>query len=193
VPVEEVSPVASPGASESPSARWFSRRRPTVLLDLLALGASGTGGGAGGGGGVEWFFAPFIALRLGGGARMSNVDYAQASNLTFFGSAGAVFQPWYATRSRPFDVSIRADYLVVHQALTHFDSDDPSPRTQARWLSGVALVLEADWIFSSDVGAVVGLGLEDEFGATDVYDKGVLVATIPSLRVVGGGGVRVRF
>ncbi len=186
----------SPVVAESPSApfeRRFSSRRPTAVLDLLALGASGSGGGGGGGGGLEWFFAPRVALRIGGGARVGNVDAAQASSVTYFGSAGAVFQPWYATASRPFEVSIRADYIVLHQALTHFDSDDPGPRTQERWLSGVALMLDGDWLFSSDVGAVVGFGLENAFGATDVYDKGALVVTIPSLRLAGGGGLRARF
>ena len=88
---------------------------------------------------------------------------------------------------------MRADYVLSHLSLTHFDDDEPSPVTQARWLSGVAAVVDAGWLFADAVEAVAGLGLEDDFGTTEVDDKGRQVATIPSLRLVGEGGVRLRF
>jgi hypothetical protein len=55
------------------------------------------------------------------------------------------------------------------------------------------VVAEAGWLFAATVEAVVGVGFQDDFGSTEVNDKGVQVATIPSFRLVGEGGVRVGF
>lgn len=155
--------------------------------------ASGEAGGLGGAGAVVWFPVPAVALRLGGGGQSSTLDAAQSSGLTLFGSAGALLRPWRATHARPLELSVRIDYVLSHLSLTHFDNDEPSPLTQARWLSGVTAVVEAGWLFAGTVEAVAGVGLQNDFGATEVDDKGAQVATIPSLRLVGEGGMRVGF
>jgi hypothetical protein len=164
-----------------------------ILLDLLVVDASGEAGGLGGGGAVAWFPVPAVALRLGGGGRSSTLDVAQSSGLTVFASAGAALRPWRATNAQPFELSVRVDYVLSHLSLTHFDNDEPSPITRARWLSGAAATVEAGWLFAATVEAVAGVGLQNDFGATEVDDKGAQVATIPSLRLVGEGGVRVGF
>jgi hypothetical protein len=163
------------------------------MLDLLVVDASGEAGGFGGGGAVAWFPVPALALRLGGGGRSSTLDAAQSSGLTLFASAGAVFRPWRATRAQPFELSVRVDYVLSHLSLTHFDNDEPSPVTQARWLSGASAIVEAGWLFAGTVQAVAGIGFQNDFGATEVDDKGAQVATIPSFRLVGEGGLRVGF
>jgi hypothetical protein len=163
------------------------------MLDLLVVDASGDAGGLGGGAAVAWSPVPAVALRLGGGGRSSTLDAAQSSALTLFASAGVVLRPWRATHAQPFELSVRVDYVLSHLSLTHFDGDEPSPVTQARWLSGAAAIVEAGWLFATTVEAVAGVGFQNDFGTTEVDDKGAQVAIIPSLRLVGEGGVRVRF
>jgi hypothetical protein len=164
-----------------------------VTLDLLVIDASGDAGGLGGAGAVGWVPVPALALRLSGGGRSSTLDAAQSTGLTLFAAAGAVLRPWRATRAQPFELSVRVDYVLSHLSLTHFDNDEPRPITQARWLSGAAVVVDAGWLFATVVEAVVGVGFQNDFGSTEVEDKGAQVATIPSLRLVGEAGVRVRF
>jgi hypothetical protein len=179
--------------SFTPQSRPEAPPATRVMLELLVVGASGDAGGLGGGGAVAWFPMPALGLRLGAGGRSSTLDAAQSSGLTLFTSAGAVLRPWRATHARPFEISVRVDYVVSHVSLTHFDNDEPSPITQARWLSGIAAGVDAGWLFATMVEAVVGVGFQDDFGTTEVEDKGAQVATIPSLRLIGEGGVRVRF
>ena len=187
------------GGAEPPQDSSILRSRPEgllatrVMLDLLVVDASGEAGGLGGGGAVAWFPVPAVAVRLGGGGRSSTLDVAQSSGLTVFASAGAVLRPWRPTHIQPFELSVRVDYVLSHLSLTHFDNDEPSPITRARWLSGAAAVLEAGWLFAATVEAVAGVGFQNDFGATEVDDKGAQVATIPSFRLVGEGGVRVGF
>jgi hypothetical protein len=164
-----------------------------VMLDLLVVNASGAAGGFGGSGAVAWFPVPVVALRLCGGGRSSTLDVAQSSGLTLFASAGAVLRPWRATHTQPFELSVRVDYVLSRLSLTHFDNDEPSPIMRARWLSGAAALVEAGWLFAATVDAVAGIGFQDDFGTTEVNDKGAQVATLPSFRLVGEGGVRVGF
>jgi len=182
-----------PQDSSNSQSRSEALLATRVMLDLLVVDATGDAGGLGGGGAVAWFPVPAVALRLGGGGRSSTLDAAQSNGLTLFATAGAVLRPWRATHARPFELSLRLDYVLSHLSLTHFDNDEPSPITRARWLSGAAVVAEAGWLFAATVEAVVGVGFQDDFGSTEVNDKGVQVATIPSFRLVGEGGVRVGF
>jgi|CZKU01.1.fsa_nt_gi hypothetical protein len=175
------------------SRAWL--RRPRVEVAVLAIGAAEIGGTSaiGGGVAVDWFPVPSISLRLGASERSGSLDAAEASLLAFTAASGVAFHPWRASRSRPIDLSVRGDYLLVRQSATHFDSDDPSPATQSRWLSGVDAFVDAGWLFSSDVAAVVGLGLEDVLAATYVNVRQVRKATIPPVRVVAEFGVCLRF
>jgi hypothetical protein len=177
---------APPSFPEEPLARRF-------LLDLLVNDASGDAGGLGGSGAVAWFPVPAVALRLGGGGRSSTLDVAQSSGVTLFASAGAVLRPWRATHAQPFELSLRLDYVLSHLSLTHFDNDEPSPITRSRWLSGAAAIVDAGWRFAATVEVVAGVGFQNDFGATEVDDKGAQVATVPSFRLVGEGGIRVGF
>jgi hypothetical protein len=189
----EASGTEPPRAAFAPQSSPEGPLAARFLLDLLAIDVSGDAGGFGGSGALAWFPLPAVALRLGGGARASTLDVAQSSGVTLFASAGAVLRPWRATHAQPFELSLRVDYVLSHLSLTHFDNDEPSPITRARWLSGTAAIVDAGWLFAATVEVVAGVGFQNDFGATAVEDKGAQVATVPSFRVVGEGGVRVGF
>ena len=170
--------------------------RPRVEIDLFAVGGVGIAGdatGAGGGGAVGWLVTEGLSLRLGASERAGSINAAEATVSTLLLDGGLTWHPWRTTPSRPLGLSLRAGYLVVRQAATHFDSDDPEPVTQARWLSGVEAVAEGSWALSSEIQALVGLGFEDVFAPTHVNVRNVEVATLPPLRAVGEAGFRLRF
>jgi hypothetical protein len=112
---------------------------------------------------------------------------------TLVASAGIAVHPWQPTRSEPFAASVRVDYLLVRESVTHFDSDDPSPVTQARWISGVDTFIDASWFLSSQIAVVAGVGLEDVWSPTYVNVRDVRVATLPPLRAVAEAGFQLRF
>ncbi len=195
LPGVRASPAVTEGATEAPSPASPSRL-PRIQIDLLAVGGVGIPSdatGAGGGGAVGWVVTQRLSLRLGASERAGSLDIAQASVFTLLLGAGVAFQPWRATRSRPLGLSLRADYLLVRESVTHFDSDDPAPVTRSRWLSGFDAVADVSWVLSSEVEVLLGVGLEDVLAPTYVNDRNVRVATLPALRAVGEGGFRLRF
>ena len=118
---------------------------------------------------------------------------AQAHTSTLVASAGIALRPWQPTRAEPFSVSLRVDYILVRESATHFDSDDLSPVTDARWLSGVDTFLDGSWLLSSQIAAVAGVGLEAVGSPTYIFMKDVRVATLPVLRAVAEAGFQLRF
>ncbi len=174
-------------------------RPPRLGVDLLGEAATGIGGSAstasaeGGGGALEWFVHPRFSFRLGALVRAGTLDLAQAHTATVVTSAGMVLRPWRMTRSTPFGLSLRVDYLVVRESATHFDSDDPSPVTASRWVSGVDTFLDGELLLSSEIAAVLGLGVEDVWAPTYIYVHDERVATLPVLRVVAEAGFQLRF
>jgi hypothetical protein len=171
-------------------------RRAHFEVDLVASGATWIAGSAdtlGVGGSVQWFPVRSLSLRVGAGERSGSLNVAEATTFIFLGAAGVSLHPWAASPSRPIDASIRVDYLFLRQSATHFDADDTSPVTRARWLSGVDGYVDAAWLLSTDVAALVGIGVEDVLAPTYVNVRGTQVATIPALRLVAELGVRLRF
>jgi hypothetical protein len=185
---------ASPG--ETTEAAHDAARSPRIGIDLLgaaAFGIGGTAGTEGGGGGIEWFMHPRLSLRIGALARAGTIDLAEARSTTVVSSAGIVLHPWQATRTDPFAVSMRVDYILVRQSATHFDSDDPSPVALARWISGVDTFVDAQVLLSSQIAAVAGIGLEDVWSPTYIYVRDQRVAILPALRAVAEAGFQLRF
>lgn len=171
-------------------------RDPRLAVDLLGAGATGIAGSAstaGGGGALEWFVLRPVSLRLGAIDRAGSLDVAEAHMSTFVASAGVALHPWQPTRAEPFAVALRADYLVARESVTHFDSDDPSPVTQARWVSGVDTFVDANLLLSSQIAVVAGVGIEDVWSPTYVYVRDVRVATLPVFRAVAEAGFQLRF
>jgi hypothetical protein len=176
----------------------FRYRR--LAVDLLAAGAMGiadshdtAGDTAGGGAAVEWFVLRALSLRLGVMDRVGSLDVAAATMSTLVTSAGIALHPWQPTPSQPFTVSFRADYVLVRESATHLDSDDKSPVTAARWVSGVDTFVDASLLLSSQIAAVAGIGLEDVGAPTYVYLRDVREATLPVFRAVVEGGFQLRF
>jgi hypothetical protein len=170
--------------------------RAHVEVDLVASGATWISGSAdtlGVGGSVQWFPLRSLALRIGASERSGRLNVAEATIFNFLGAAGVSLHPWAASPSRPIDASIRLDYLFLRQSATHFDADDPSPVTHARWLSGVDGYVDVAWLLSTDVAALAGVGVEDVLAPTYVNVRDRQVATIPSFRLVAELGVRLRF
>jgi hypothetical protein len=163
-------------------------------LDLLALAATGIGGSAdsvGGAAAIDWFPLQGISFRLGVGARAGSFgasDTESATTLLLVVSAGAAAHPWRAVRTRPFGLSLRADFLAARQ------QGSLSSETQdSGLLAGCDVAADGEWLFANHVEAVLGLGVEDLFRRTDVYLHGNFVATIPPIRALAEGGVRIRF
>ena len=113
---------------------------------------------------------------------------------TLVTSAGVVVHPWQPTRSDPFAVAFRVDYLLVRESATHFDSDDPSPvELRAMDLGGrhVRRLQLAPGV--QQIAVMAGVGLEDVWSPTYVYVRGLRVATLPPLRAVAEAGFQLRF
>ena len=173
-----------------------SPRPPPFAFDLAVLGTLGIGGSAGalgGAGGLHWFAVGPLSLRLGSEILGGSVDAAQGTLLDVEGSLGIALHPFISSPRHPLGVSVRADYVLFYEALTHTSPAVTSPVTQSRWLSAIDLVLEGDWLFSQNIGLLVGVGAQDSFSPTYVDLQGVRVATLPPLRAKAETGLRVRF
>ena len=177
-----------------PSSAEGPARDARLGVDLLGAGAlGGAADAAGGGGALEWFADPRLSLRLGAIARAGGLDVAQAHVSTVVTSAGVVLHVWRPARSEPVGVTLRADYILVRESATHFDSDDPRPVTAARWVSGVDTFIDGTLLLSSQIAAIAGVGLEDVWAPTYIYFKDAHVATLPVLRAVAEAGFQLRF
>ncbi len=182
-------------AVEPTDANAVAAISPLIAIDVLSIGTAGIGGdadGFGAGTAVHRFVRPQVSARLGGGIRGGTLGAAEASTLTAFVSAGVVLHAWRATPDRPFGGSVRLDYLLLNQAMTHFVPGG-SNQSQARWLSGLDVLVDGSWRFVPDVEAILGVGLEDVFAPTYVNLQGARVATLPALRAVAEAGLRLRF
>lgn len=192
----------SSGSTGAPAAEVESQAkavpgRSRFALDVMAAGSIGVGStaqGIGGGAAVHWFVLPALSVRLGANARVGSLDVAAATLSAIDASAGIAVHPWVATRSRPFGLSVRADYVLSRESATHFDSDDlHGPVTDARWLSGLEAFVEGNWLFTSEIAVLAGVGLEDFFASTYVYLRNAPVVTLPPVRALAEAGLRLRF
>jgi hypothetical protein len=195
-------PRLTPGAESSDSAPRESTgatartNRPSIEIDVMAVGAigiAGSGAGAGGGGAVQWFVTPSLSLRLGASETTGSLDLAAANMFMVATVAGVALHPLRAAPGRRLGLSLRADYLLLFQSVTHFDFDDPKPVTRDRFLSGIDAFVDANWLLSTDVALLAGVGLEDVFAPTYVDLKDARVATLPPLRGAAEVGFGIRF
>jgi hypothetical protein len=170
--------------------------RSTLAFDvgiLGTLGVDGTATALGGGGGLRVLVAGPVSLRAGGEILGGAVDAAQGTLLDVITTAGVAVHPWLPTPRHPFGLSARVDYLLLYEALSHSSPGDPSPTTQYRWMSGVDVVLEGDWLFVRNIGVFAGIGAQDTFSPTYVDVQGARVATLPPVRGKASTGLRVQF
>ncbi len=171
-------------------------RPPPFAFDLGILGTLGIGGSGsalGGEAGLHWFAAGPMSVRLGTVIMGGSVDAAQGTLLDVQGTLGVALHPWMSSPRRPFGLSVRADYVLMYEALSHASPLESSPVTPSRWLSGIGLAVEGDWLFSQNIGLLLGIGAQDFFSPTYVDLQGVRVATLSPLRASAETGLRVRF
>ncbi len=62
-----------------------------------------------------------------------------------------------------------------------------------RWVGGLEQGADLRWMWSTSTGAVIGGGVREAAGATDILAHGVEVARLPALEWAGSVGVRVAF
>jgi cell division septation protein DedD len=195
-PVAEAANVsASPGDADhgvyetAPSAGHFA-------LEMIAIGAAGVSASVetgGGGGALEAFVFPPLAFRFGGAVRAGSLAPARGSLLTLLSSAGVAVHPWRATPSRVFGASLRVDYVVLSQSLSHDSPAGSTTSTRSRALSGGDVVVEAEWLCAPGVELMLGTGVEETFATTHIDLNGVRVATLPPLNALVEAGLRLPF
>ena len=188
-------PAPSPDIAEKTPAD-VAPRELHYAMDFFGIGAAGLGGNvqtAGGGAALETFLTPRFALRIGGAVRGGDVDGAPARTITLLATAGVELHPWPATASHVFGTSLRADYVLMNQTVTHRAASGADLSTMARTLSGVDAMVDLQWRLGANVDLLVGVGVEEMLATTYVDVNGARVATMPPVSLIAEGGLRLRF
>jgi hypothetical protein len=165
-------------------------------MNLFGLGATALGSNmltAGGGAAFETFLTPRFGLRIGGAVRGGDIQGAPAHTLTLMASAGLELHPWPTSSTRAVGASLRADYVLMNQTVTHSSAGGTDLSTMGRPLSGLDAVVEVEWRLGASADLLTGVGLEEMFATTYVDLNGKHMATLPPLSAFAQGGVRVRF
>jgi hypothetical protein len=186
---------ADPEMAEKP-APDVAPSRLHYALDFVGLATTGVGGSvqsAGGAVAFQAFLTPAFALRIGGAMRGADLAEARARTLMLLASAGLALHPWPTSESRIFGASVRADYVLMNQTVTHYSLTGTDISTMARPLSGVDAVVEAEWRLGASVDVVGGMGIEEMLARTNVDLNGTRMATLPPLSAVAEVGLRLRF
>jgi hypothetical protein len=187
--------LAEPEIADKPAPE-VSPSRHHYALDLAGMATTGLGSNVQTGGGAvafEAFLTPAFALRVGGAMRGGDLGGAKVRTLTLLASAGLALHPWPTSQSRIFGASLRADYVLMNQTVTHYSSTGTDISTMARPLSGLDAVIEAEWRLGANVDVVGGVGVEEMLATTNVDLNGTRMATLPPLSAVAEVGLRLRF
>ena len=186
---------ADPEIAEKP-APDVAPSRLHYALDFFGLATTGLGSNVqteGGALAFQAFLTPGFALRIGGAMRGGDLEGWHARTLILLASAGIGLHPWPHSESRVFGASLRADYVLMNQTVTHYSSTGTDLSTMARPLSGLDAVVDVEWRLGANVDVVVGIGLEEMLARTNVDLNGTRMATIPPLSAFAEGGLRLRF
>jgi hypothetical protein len=97
--------------------------------------------------------------------------------------------------TRRFSLALRVEALLALQVASRFVTQGDSTARESRWIPGGTGAMEAAAWLSPSVAVVLAGGLEVVAGHTDVFvgNGDMLVAVIPSSRLIGEAGLRVRF
>jgi hypothetical protein len=169
--------------------------RERFSLEAFAAGLQATGGaGSGLGGGMVLRLRPHRAwsFRLGARAHGGDVPAAQASLLGLTALLGVARTLNFPRGAMPA-VSVRTDALLLHEALSHFSSDDPQPVRRSRFLPGASAGVELAWPIGPTLGLHAAAALEAAFGTTDIVVRSVKVARVGALRGLVEAGFRAYF
>jgi len=167
-----------------------------LALDAAVEGGfavGGAGSNVGGALGLRWHPARRIALRVGGQARFGEVARAQSTATDLAVAAGVAVFAIAPSNERRLALGLRADALLLYQALAHLSDDDAAPVRSARLLPGAMLLAEAQWAVSPTLALALAGGSEIAFGTTDVYVHQDKVAELAPFRLIVQGGLIARF
>jgi hypothetical protein len=188
-------------AQPSPQAAPPATRAPVLRQrfgGLSLIGGDDFQGVAGGLGGALEAAVPAdetFALRFSAGVRGGALSSVSATGLTTTVGAGGAWSPWAGQADRRLDLALRADALLIVQAVRHTRSSGESD-WKASPLPGADALVEAGWRLGGDLHAVVAVGLEAAFGTVAVSvvtSSQTQTATIPAVRAVGQAGLRLYF
>src|SRR5579859_2256456 len=143
--------------------RSSTPRGPHYAMDFFGVGAAGLGSSvqtAGGGAAFEMFLMPWLAVRIGGAVRVGDIA-ATTRTLTLLGAAGVELHPWPAANSRVLSASLRVDYVLMQQTVTHDSAGSAELSTRSRRLSGLDALVEAQWRLGANFDVLTGVGLEE--------------------------------
>jgi hypothetical protein len=189
-------PAARPepdAANAAPSSRGASGIAYSLdLVGVAAASASGDTLSGGGGAAVDTYLLPALSIRLGGAVREGDVAGAQARVLTLLATAGVAVHPWRRSGG-VISASLRADYVLMNQTVTHASPAGADVSTRARTLSGVDVLLDTNWRLARGASFVAGGGVEEMLATTYVDLNGSRAATLSPLSGIAEAGFRLEF
>jgi hypothetical protein len=184
-------------AEQAPAPPPAPLGRQVAGLSVLAgAGLGGPASGVGGGVMVESFLRDNLSVGLALSGRLGRIAEIGGSELTTSFAIGAALWPLAPTPTRRLGIALRGDALLLYHAISHVD---PGGATQwkGQALPGAELRLEGTWRLGGAVELLLGAGTEVAFGTIDVTVVATApaggAATIPALRAIAEGGVRLRF
>jgi hypothetical protein len=187
---------AAPDVDDESALGPISRHEVRYTLDLFGLAATALGGDvqtAGGGAALETFLTSFFALRIGGSVRAGSIGGARAHVLALLGSGGIALHPWRTGPSRFFGASVRADYVIMNQSVTHASPAGSDVSTRARPLSGFDVFFDTEWRLATGADLFAGAGVESVLATTYVDLNGSRMATLPPWAALADAGLRLGF
>jgi hypothetical protein len=188
--------VPAPAPVESDLPREANTGKVRYALDVVGVGAACLGASvqtAGGGAALDVLLVPWLSVRIGGALRAGRVMDAQSRSLALFASAGVGLHPWPPLPTRLLSASLRVDYVLMNQMVTHESTAGADVSTRARTLSGVDALIESEWRLGEGADILAGVGVEDVLATTYLDLNGVRVATLPPLSGIAEVGMRLRF
>jgi hypothetical protein len=186
--------VAEP-AAETPTAPPVPSRTALSSIEIAAHGAVGIGGAGGGLGGVVGArigLSRAWRLRFAIGARLAELDQAQATSRSYFAGGGVAWFTPLDAASR-WGLGARLDVLALGEEVVHLSADDPAPDHLFRVLPGAAAAVEGTWRFAEQSSIIAAVGSEVAFGRTTVVVHDRQVAEIVPIRPLAELGLRVDF
>ena len=170
-----------------------SKRSTHGAVDFLALvtgGLDGPASGLGGEVGLSMRIIRGFDVRAAGGVVSGDITSAAVTTRTHRLGLGAAWWMWQAPH---LALGLRVEARAVHHGVTHARDLGAAASQDARWIPAGAATVEASWAPFGDAALVLGGGVEEAFGATQVVVDGVPSATIPRTRIVLEFGLRARF
>jgi hypothetical protein len=177
-------------ADESPGPR---------AVQLTALAGAGLGGPASGLGAslrVETFVSESASLGASLSGRLGRISALDADELTTSFGLGGAWWPVPPSSARRLGLGLRAEALLLYHAVSH-DRAGGTTEWKGHALPGAAIQVESTWRLRRGLELVVAAGTEVAFGTIDVIiataPQSAGTATIPALRALAEGGIRLRF